>query len=563
MYSLIEEQWILAVDTTGEPLKVSLREVFDGSHKIERVRGDSPLQDYAITRLLLAIFWRAHSEKIESSPGSTFNFEDWFERTWEKISGQGSDPLSVMYLEKYAERFDLLDPNIPFMQVADLQLKDGSARPVIGLVPEIQDDFFTMRAGEQKQDLSLDEAARWLVYTQAYDYSGIKSGAVGDPRVKGGRGYPIGQGWTGLTGGVLVRGETLLHTLMLNTVQEALLTPADLPVWERQPDGPAERKNPFPQGAADIATWQSRRLRLFAEEQRVVEILVCNGDKIPDAGANVMVDPMTPYRWSRNKSKRSLDVYFPRPFDQTRTMWRSLDALIVGETDGGFGAKDKRPKRPRTLDSLASLSQRLDDDVIPEVLDVVLYSIQYGPQASSVATTFHSGLSVPVRLLIEENADLRERVRIAASQASEAGKALGIFQGNLFLAAGGEYEFRAELTDKFLADLEPKFIEWLRTLSLPSQDTLEAMDQQLEQWQFVVRKDAESIARAQLRGAGPRALAGRIIPGNDKNSRGRLVSAGSVYGQLTQALNKSLPATVNKADAQKPTTETQKEEIDD
>ena len=235
----------------------------------------------------------------------------------------------------------------------------------------------------------------------------------------------------------------------------------------------------------------------------------------------------------------------------------------VGETDGGFDAKDKRPKRPRTLDSLASLSQRLDDDVIPEVLDVVLYSIQYGPQASSVATTFHSGLSVPVRLLIEENADLRERVRIAASQASEAGKALGIFQGNLFLAAGGEYEFRAELTDKFLADLEPKFIEWLRTLSLPSQDTLEAMDQQLEQWQSVVRNAAESIARAQLRGAGPRALAGRIVPGNDESSRGRLVSAGSAYGQLTQALNKSLPATVNKADTQKPTTETQKEEVDD
>ena len=123
-----------------------------------------------------------------------------------------------------------------------------------------------MRAGNARDSLSYGEAARWLVYAQAYDYSGIKSGAVGDSRVKGGKGYPIGTGWTGMTGGVLVVGENLLDTLILNTCSSALTNSQDRPVWERQPDGPDTREkvgeNAYPQGPSDLLTWQSRRIRL-------------------------------------------------------------------------------------------------------------------------------------------------------------------------------------------------------------------------------------------------------------------------------------------------------------
>ncbi|MGC2927788.1 type I-E CRISPR-associated protein Cse1/CasA, partial [Enterococcus faecalis] len=84
-------------------------------------------------------------------------------------------------------------------------------------------------------------------------------------------------------------------------------------------------ENSQPQGPADLATWQSRRIRLMPEGDRVVGVIVCNGDKIPDAGANVLDDPMTPYRFSTNKSKKDHDVYYPRPYDVERTMWKALD----------------------------------------------------------------------------------------------------------------------------------------------------------------------------------------------------------------------------------------------
>ncbi|NYN06610.1 type I-E CRISPR-associated protein Cse1/CasA, partial [Salmonella enterica subsp. enterica serovar Typhimurium] len=73
-----------------------------------------------------------------------------------------------------------------------------------------------------RSKLSFAEAARWLVHTQAYDYSGIKPGVEGDPRVKGGKGYPIGTGWSGMTGGTVIRGTTLLETLLLNSTPEAI-----------------------------------------------------------------------------------------------------------------------------------------------------------------------------------------------------------------------------------------------------------------------------------------------------------------------------------------------------
>src|SRR5699024_2697574 len=84
------------------------------------------------------------------------------------------------------------------------------------------------------------EAARWLVHCMAFDISGIKSGAVGDPRVKGGKGYPIGIGWSGWLGGLYFEGDTLFQTLMLNTVL------SDGPVGgtracEQDGPGPAER----------------------------------------------------------------------------------------------------------------------------------------------------------------------------------------------------------------------------------------------------------------------------------------------------------------------------------
>ncbi len=548
MFSLLDKPWIKAVDAEGNQVVVGIRDVFDGSKEISFIQGDSPAQNYAVTRLLLAIFWRAHHPDTEVDPGEAFNHAEWFEDLREQLQDSGRDDAVLQYLKGYEERFDLVDAERPFMQVADLCVSSGEVKHVSTIVPESQDPYFSMRAGVERDSLSLAEAARWLVYVQAYDYSGIKSGAVGDSRVKGGKGYPIGAGWSGMTGGTLVVGENLLDTLILNTPKEALLSVEDRPVWERNPDGPDQRsavgESPFPQGAADLATWQSRRVRLHFNGGRVTGVVVGIGDPVPDAGANVFGDPMTPYRYSTNKSKKGKDVYYPRPYDVDRTMWKAFDALVVAETDDGFSGKDKAPKRPKTLDSLALLAREVED--IPPVLNLELVSIEYGPQASSVATTYASQMSMPVIVLMEGAKNLRFHVREAVAATTKAAVALGQFVGNLGLASGGDYQFGVAATDRVLAELEPRFNTWLRGLAdLTAEQTSgpnENLDERMTNWQKTVRDAIDGQAKIALRGAGPRAFVGRVLD-QSEGSKGRVVSAYDYYQRLQWVLDKNLPRT--------------------
>lgn len=319
-------------------------------------------------------------------------------------------------------------------------------------------------------------------------------------------------------------------------------------MWERNPYGPDQRstvgESPFPQGAADLATWQSRRVRLHFNGGRVTGVVVGIGDPVPDAGANVFGDPMTPYRYSTNKSKKGKDVYCPRPYDVDRTMWRAFDALVVAETDDGFSGKDKAPKRPKNLDSLALLAREVEG--IPPVLNLELVSIEYRNQKSVVATTYASQMSMPVIVLMEGSKNLRFHVREAVAATTKAAVALGQFVGNLGVASGGDYRFGAAATDRVLAELEPRFNTWLRRLAdltaEPASGPNEDLDERMTNWQNTVRDAIDGQAKIALRGAGPRAFVGRILDQSEE-SKGRVVSAYDYYQRLQRALDKNLPRT--------------------
>lgn len=531
-FSLLDEQWIACSMPDGSVCELSIRRLFDGSAAPVEIRGDSPTQDYAVLRLLLAIFWRAHRHEADVAPGQTFEMEDWFDTAWQDAQDGGVDEAVLTYLDEHRARFDLLDPVAPFMQVAGLRTAKDQWSPISRIIPEAESEFFTTRAGAGRESIGLAEAARWVVHTQAYDYSGIKSGAEGDPRVKGGKGYPIGTGWTGSTGGTVVLGSTLRETLVLNTVSACLRAgDADVPVWEREPDGPAERPVPVPQGPADLATWQSRRIRLMVEADRAVGVLVCNGDRIPDAGKDVRADPMTPYRFSANQTKKNQPpVYYARPHDTDRTMWRSLEPLIV--LDGEQSRAAFAPLRPGTLTSLAELESPFVSTE-QRIVDLRLISASYGPQASSHATTVDARIELPRAVLAPGNGGLRRAVLDTAAATQDAAVALGRYAGNLLVASGGEYSFQAAPTDGMLTQLEGAFRRWLRDL------TTDAVEASIREWQDEVLRRIDEEAQVMLRGAGPKALIGREVL---VNGTSQIRSAGSAYRHLHADLRAALPS---------------------
>ena len=548
-FNLLDEPWIICTTNDGSAT-LSIREIFDGSATPTAVLGDSPTQDYAVLRLLLAIFWRAHHQSITELLSTRagrrdFRWEDWFVDKRRALLNDGHDETVLAYLAQYESRFDLLHKGAPFMQVAGLQTRKGTKSDISRIVPDAEHDYFTMRTHDGRSNLSFAEAARWLVHAQAYDYAGINTGVEGDPRVKNGKGYPIGTGWSGMTGGTVIRGTTLLETLLLNSTPEAIYldNADDHPVWEREPDTPSQRNDRagklekpdalLPHGPADFATWQSRRIRLFAEGDAIVNVLVSIGDKIPDKGKNVYGDPMTPYRYNPKQSKKGTEAFYPCRYDTTRTMWRSLDALIATHSDPGFNEKNLAPKRPSNLVNFSAIAE---DQGTDEVVDLNIVSMEYGPKGSTVNTIVSANMGLPLQLLRDNSLSAvhRQYVRDAAEATKDAASSLGKFAGQLKVAAGGEYVFDADAADRLYTVLEPKFLTWLRNLDLAH------IGNEATGWQVEIENQVLHIADEAIRGAGQRALVGRVVDAQDDDS-GRIVNAGSLYRQLRYRLSENLP----------------------
>ena len=208
-FNLLDEPWIRVTRLDGAPDEVSLLALFQEATDIAGIHGEIASQDVAILRLLLAICHRTMDGPED--------LDTWREY-WEEPERLGRDAST--YLERYRERFDLRDPDRPFFQVAGIHAASGKISGLESLIADVPNGnpFFTTRIAQGLESIGWAEAARWLVHVHAFDPSGIRTGAVGDPQVKGGKGYPIGPGWTGQIGTVTVAGESLEQTLLLNTV---------------------------------------------------------------------------------------------------------------------------------------------------------------------------------------------------------------------------------------------------------------------------------------------------------------------------------------------------------
>jgi hypothetical protein len=176
-FNLVEEPWIPVRDLGGGgDREVSLAEALTESHLLQRIGGDIPTQEFAITRLLLAVVRRA----IDWGPDPVGR--------WRWLWDDGELPAADIkgYLAGVRDRFDLLHATTPFYQVADLQSASDEAKSVEVILADVPANHkhHSARTGAGLESLSLAEAARWVVHCQACDVAGIKSADVRDPRIK-------------------------------------------------------------------------------------------------------------------------------------------------------------------------------------------------------------------------------------------------------------------------------------------------------------------------------------------------------------------------------------------
>lgn len=534
-FDLIDRPWILARTLNGDVQELSLTDVVLHAHELECLVGEVPTQVFALTRLLLAILHRAVDGPADLDE-------------WEDLWRQPELPSASVkaYLDQHRGRFDLLHPETPFFQVAGLHTQKGDVSDLSKLIADVPNGrpFFTSRL---TRELTLDfaEAARWVVHCHAFDPSGIKSGAVGDPRVKGGKGYPIGTGWSGQLGGVLAEGANLRETLLLNLLAGSVdelyqRQTTDLPAWERPPLGPTaelpvgatdvdtDPEDRSPTGPLDLYTWQSRRILLDWHGDRVTGVLICNGNRITPQNRH-RHEPHTGWRRSEAQEKklRRPLVYMPRTHQPERAIWRGLQSLLPGAT-GGQGKDAASGLSPMVLRWVGELSMEvlgLDHQVRVRAIGMT-----YGSQNSVTDEITDDVLGLRSFLLGRNARDLIGVALACVGAADGAARALGGLAGGLASAQGGEPEGpRTRANELAYSELDPAFRQWLAGLRSDS----EPVGAQA-QWHRTARTRVEALGRDEIGRAPMAALTGRKV-------NGRLLTSAHVEATFYRDLRGAVP----------------------
>jgi CRISPR system Cascade subunit CasA len=522
-FDLLEQPWIKVRTLDGTVEERSLRATLAGASGLRSLAGEVPTQDAAVLRLLLAVILGATRPVYPRSDNECLDlFEGWWEQ--EALPMELLDP----YLERVHNRFDLLHPKTPFYQVADLTTSTGKRTGLGKLIADLPPNlpFFTTRGAAETQSLSLPEAARWLVHCQAFDPSGIKTGAVGDDRVKGGKGYPFGYpAWAGNLGLVIAEGRTLAETLVLN-VPWWMSGPDDLPVWERPPQGPAaDTHHPTPRGPADLFTWSSRRLRLWLTEQRVTDVQISNGDRLAPQNLHPF-ESMSAWRHSKAQSRGGVDVLLPVTHAPSRRVWEGLGPLVQKAAVLGNGLPAP------VVDWLERLrnAQALPSDY---QVDLSIVGLAYGTQNATITGAVDDRLTASVAALTEPV--LVQAVVDAAASARRGVTELANLAGNLDRAAGGDGNARDRTFEVGYSLLDGPFRAWIRTLDDPEDVAARRTDWALTA-SALLRKAGDRL----VGDAGPAALVGRPVRrlGSDQ---AELLDAGLAHIWFRAGLAKTFP----------------------
>ena len=541
-YNLLDEPWIPVRLVDGTITDVGLLELLRRTTDIADLACELPTQSITIQRLILAIAYRV------ATPHDT---RDWV-RQWE--DGAPTEQM-IEYLERWRDRFYLFGGHFPFMQVADLRTAKDAVSGLEKLIADVPngEQFFTTRHGRALACIPASEAARWLVHAQAYDPSGIRSGAVGDSQVKGGKGYPIGPAWCGHLGLVWLKGQDLDETLVLNLIpaSTAALRGVDSSTewgvcsWEASEPESSVRGDyslldpagtPKELSIPRLLTWHSRRIRLVGDSSGVTGVVLAQGDKLAPQEMR-LYEPQSLWRYSTPQSKKfKTDVYMPRKFEAGRALWRNLPGTLP--TVITVQGVDKQPKREFLPSATLSFHYQLDNASIettyPKVMRIQAVGVTYGPQESTFEDIYSDELMLSVAVMRVEREDLSAEIDRQVRLTEEVARDLGTLAANLARAAGESEDgagvgARDRAKELFFSSVDTDFRAWLAQVD-GREDTRDVGRRwECTLWQHAVDNQAKLV-----KGASSSAIIGR------DTGRGYM-NVGIAENYFRAALNKRLP----------------------
>ena len=304
-FNLIDEPWIPCVGLKRESLEYGIRDVLKKSHELREIFDPSPLVTTALHRLLLAVLYRVL--------GGIDNRKAWMEMF--KKGHFDADMINT-YLEKWRDRFFLIHDQYPFYQMASLETRKEVtvARLVAELASGNNPTLFDHTNEGMNFSLTYPEAARYLVACQAFALGFGKSGkATINGKIES---RPYFKDAIALRGmNLWLQGKTLFHTLSVNT---SFIGDNSCPPWEM--DDPHSKRDEIQSaGKVDILTWQSRLIRLIAEDGKIERMCFTQGRHTDKEDTE---DPMKVY-------KKTKEGYNPLSLKEDKAVWRDYHTISM------------------------------------------------------------------------------------------------------------------------------------------------------------------------------------------------------------------------------------------
>ncbi len=526
-FNLLDEPWIMVMQKDHTVTEVSLRDALLQAHCYRGLSGELPTQDIAVLRLLLAVmhsvFYRV-DENGETAPitKSSQAYDRW--RTlW--MGGRLPQKPIESYLEKYRDRFWLIDPERPFGQVPSAD--SGTPYKSSKLNGELSESsnklrLFPLTAGKAKEGLTYAQAARWVLYLNGFDDTSSK------PK---GKNLPSpGAGWLGKCGLITAKGDSLFETLMLNFV---LLRDVDegvwqsvTPIWELDNVRGSERTQiPQPDDQAALLTLQSRRILLQHENGIVYGYSLLGGDFFEPT--NAFSEQMTLWRpMFKDSKKTNLIGYKPKRHNASRQFWRDFSAIAAQDENNhppGIVTWHMRLYRHGCLDK-------------GRLIAYSIASVQYGDKDFFVTDLFSDSLSFHLSMLSELNRVWRQMVINQISWSDNIAYAVGTLAADLDKAQGGDGKHPMEKEKaEYYYCIDMPFRKWLHELS-PEDGEL---DEAIASWRTQAMGIARGLAKELIAGAGQSAFVGRTVTEKKNNEEIKLnYSAPKAYNRFLAQLNK-------------------------
>jgi CRISPR system Cascade subunit CasA len=530
-FNLLDEPWILVRNMQGEAEELSVLELFKKAHELDCLEGESPTQNVAILRFLLAILYAVFIQVDENGNPSSLIGETTSRkealRRWKALWDAPDLPITIIesYLEHYRNRFWLIHPTSPFYQVAGLgseKAKDKDASQMIPDVPSrIERRFFSLRFGSGASTLSYSEAARWLICLHAWDYAGKKA-VVTDALGNRGSENGGGTGWLGKLGVLYLKETNIAKTLLMNLVLFSESTPALLggkPIWEEEPRS-ALKVERHPSGFVELLTQQSRRVLLLRQFDRVSGVTISYGDVFNKE--NVFVEQMS--SWHESTEPSAGQKFIPTTHKPDRSLWRNLSSILP-----------QAAGKKRVTAGVITWAGLLKEQVITEATDfsVVAVGTEYGDMQSSINEIISDELSLNASLLTALGDSWVPRIVAALDKTNDCIQRLGWLAQQLAKASGaddGSAEKKAAQENAYHI-FDTTFRKWLASLN-PECDDLVS---RVIEWQDITVRTIHSLGQELFSNISSRALIGPV-----DEQKAKVTPAHIAYRQFRSSISKIL-----------------------